>query len=178
MSHTHSKEMRDPTPAPPFDPPSPASVRFPATTPTHRPKPLTTSSSLSPHAQPFFPSLIGHSKIQRWKDSPLESDGDQAIETNRRSYRDADATGVFTVEGQGQTTQLQASPPPQPARIRLCSEIHRVSDAAEDEESWRVVRSRRSRRSRHPSSRVIAPSIVAGRNHVQGAKHTTTTCKI
>lgn len=46
--------------------------------------------------------------------------------------------------------RLPASPPPQPSGPHLRSEIHRISEAAPEEEGWRVVCTRRSRRQRTP----------------------------
>lgn len=136
-----------PTPAPPTTP-APATTSKPASSPRKAtPAPAyakLNSSSLSPEAEPFYPSTEGRNKFQRWKESP------STASPLKFSYRDALCGGLAP-------RKVQPSPdPPQPAHIRLRSEIHRVKDAAPEEEGWREVRSRRSRR-REVRGRQIYP---------------------
>lgn len=112
------------------------------------------SSSLSPLATPFYPSVPGRSKFLRWQDP----DSPDLQPLPRPSYRDTlcgrqpglehHPTPHESPAGRQTAPDLQptASDPPQPVRIRLRSEIHWVQTAASDDNGWRVVKSRRGRR--------------------------------
>lgn len=158
----------------------------PAPAPT---KPATPSSSrLSPHATPFFPSSFGRSKAQRWAESP-RSDGDATgeLKIHRPSYRDVVAGEPSPAPGwTARQPRTAATPPSQPPRIHVRSQIHRVSDAAPDEEGWRTVRSRRvHRRHRRPqiqhdfqTGRKSIPASLEGRCfNCLGKGHLRRTCR-
>lgn len=122
-------------------------IRAPSpTSPTANPSlPPTTSlssspSSLSPHATPFYPSSLGRTKSQCWLESPLSDRGKMSFD--RVTYRDVVIATPPPSKAIERQPRLDVTPP----RIRVRSEIHKVSDAALDEEGWCIVRSRRSRR--------------------------------
>lgn len=130
---------------------NPSPTATPASAPS---KPLNPSHlSLHTAAAPFFPSSQGRTKSQRWLESPC-SDGDatKVQQIRHPSYRDVVAgLDLSTPEDDGWLLRAAATPPPQPPRARVRSEIHKISGgAAPDDEGWREVRSRRSRwRHRH-----------------------------
>lgn len=150
----------NPSPVNPTSP-SPEAAWAPAPT-SHTPTPgepasPATPSKLSPLATPYFPASVGRTKIQRWLGSPI-SDQESPI-----SYKDALCGGNEVKRGTTPRARAASPWPQQLPRIRLRSEIHRVKDAAPDEEGWRVVRSRKSRRqeaSRHRARAEILAAIL------------------
>lgn len=163
---------RDVTPHPPHhpppcaddrsgtgDPPKPHADGLPDPAATSTPTSQALHSKLSPYASPFLPSLAGRTKMQRWRDSP-------SPELDLRiSYKDALKRGLPDSPRQlVEVRRTMVSPQPQaPPRIRLHSEIHRISDAAPDADGWCVV-SRKNRRQRRASrQKPCIPVIFHGR---------------
>lgn len=136
------------TPTQPQQPqPSPETSAVPATTsPTPDPSPA--ASKLSPHALPFTPSSLARSKQDRWHDSPLSTTTPRrhprSKSTAKPSYRDV-VVGAGSRQDSDPGPQQLPSQPVQPPRIRLRSEIYKVSVAAPDAEGWRTVVYRRRR---------------------------------
>lgn len=87
----------------------------------------------------------------------------------RSSYRDVAARNTGGSSGEQRQPRQLASSPQQPTRIRLRSEIHRVSEAAPDADGWRVVRSKRSRRRQTAPRRPLSTG-QSSRGHSQAAE--------
>lgn len=161
-------ESDPPPPASPTTPPADPSPATKTSNQTH-PQPHATksptTSKLSPHATPFFPTSTGRSRFQRWLDSPASTVGSSELLQKRApgvvSYRDVVAGRVAaqaTGEARDHGPKQQLAPPAQPPRIRLRSEVHRASDAAVDTEGcarWTVA-------VQHPRERRI-PAGMADR---------------